>query len=114
MLVQELAGQALTVNLTEMAPTLAKFCVRYHAMLERFNGWRGNLFFLYKKQSKLFQPMTTGCYSYALAKADELTVALAKKLNLPEEAVTELGKRLPGETVGSRVARVYIVVAGCG
>ena len=36
-------------------------------MLERFNGWRGNLFFLYKKQSKLFQPMTTGCYSCALA-----------------------------------------------
>ena len=60
-------GQALTVNLTEMAPTLAKFCVRYRAMLKRFNGSRGNLFFLYKQQSKLFQPMTTGCYSYALA-----------------------------------------------
>ena len=60
-------GQALTVNLTEMAPTLAKFCVRYRAMLKRFNGSRGNLFFLYKQKSKLFQPMTTGCYSYALA-----------------------------------------------
>ena len=39
------------------------------------------------------------------SKANELEMALAKKLNLPQETIAELGKRLPGESWSSWVAR---------
>ena len=57
------------------------------------------------KAAKLTDPLKAKAKEALEAKADELTVALAKKLNLPEETVTAIGKRLPGETLGSRIAR---------
>ena len=60
-------GQALTVNLSEMAPTLAKFCIEYRNLLASFKSADGLLLFCYKNQDTLFKPLSKGCYSVRLS-----------------------------------------------
>ena len=60
-------GQPLTVNLSEMAPTLAKFCIEYRNLLSSFKSADGLLLFCYKNQATIFKPLSKGCYSVRLS-----------------------------------------------
>ena len=59
-------GQGLTVNLSEMAPTLAKFCIEYRNLLASFKSSDGLLLFRYKTQDTLFKGLRSGGYSVRL------------------------------------------------
>ena len=60
-------GQCLSVNLSEMAPTLAMFCIEYRNLLACFKASGGLLLFRYKTQDTLFKNLRTGGYSVRIA-----------------------------------------------